>query len=88
MHWVAPFCTSNNLFLRGFEPFSQQAKHAKRLMLYPFSHRAMQSAIKVLVFIPLKLPGKTLASAYDFTVNIFVLINITNNKTHNIHESV
>ena len=88
MHWVAPFCTTNNLFLRGFEPFSRQAKHVKSLMLYPFSHRAIQSAIKVLVFIPLKLPGKTLASAYDFAVNIAMLINITNNKTYNIHESV
>ena len=57
-------------------------------MLYPFSHRAIQSVIKVLVFIPLKLPGKTLASAYDFAVNIAMLINITNNKTYNIHESV
>ena len=71
-----------------FEPFSRQAKHVKSLMLYPFSHRATQSAIKFLVFIPLKLLAKILASAYDLAVNIVMLINITNDKTHNIHDSV
>ena len=53
-------------------------------MLYPFSHRATQSTINFLVFIPLKLLGKTMASADDFAVNIVMLINITINKTHYI----
>ena len=40
--------------------------------------------ISFLIFIPL------LARAYDFAVNIVMLINITitTNKTHNIHESI
>ena len=53
-------------------------------MLYPFSHRATQSTINFLVFILLKLLGKTMASADDFAVNIVMLINITINKTHYI----
>ena len=53
-------------------------------MLYPFSHRATQSTINFLVFISLKLLGKTMASADDFAVNIVMLINITINKTHYI----
>ena len=59
-------------------------------MLYPFSHRATQSAINFLIFIPLKLLAKILASAYDFAINIVMLINITItiNKTHNIHDSI
>ena len=35
----------NNLLLTGFELSSQQAKHAKSLMFYPFNHRATQSTI-------------------------------------------
>ena len=57
-------------------------------MLYPFSHRATQFAINFLIFIPLKLLAQILASAYDFAVNIVMLINTTNNKTHNIYDSV
>ena len=57
-------------------------------MLYPFSHGATQFAINFLIFIPLKFLAKILASAYDFAVNIVILIDITNNKTHNIHDSV
>ena len=37
---------------------------------------------------PLKLLTKILASVYDFAVNIVMLINITNNKTYNIHDSI
>ena len=41
------------------------------------------------MFIPLKLLAKILASAYDFAMNIVVMfINITINKTHNIHDSI
>ena len=29
-----------------------------------------------------------MASAYSFVLNIVILINITINKTHNIHDSV
>ena len=57
-------------------------------MLYPLSHGGTQFVIIFLIFIPLKLLAKTLASAYDFAVNFVMLINITNNKTHNIHDSV
>ena len=57
-------------------------------MIYPFSHGATQSAINFLVFIPLKLLAKILASTYDFAVNIIMLINTTINKTHNIYDSV
>ena len=59
-------------------------------MLYLFSHRATQSTSNFLIFIPLKLLAKILACAYDFAVNIVMLINITItiNKTHNIHESI
>ena len=57
-------------------------------MLYPFSHRATQSAIHFLIFIPLKLLAKILVSAYDFAVNIVILINITINKTHNIYDTI
>ena len=77
-----------NLLLTGFEPFSRQIKHVKSLMLFTFSHRATQFAINVLAFIPLKLLAKILSSAYDFAVNIVMLINITINKTHNIRDSV
>ena len=52
-------------------------------MLYPFRHRAAQPAINFLIFIPQKLLAKKIASVYDFAVNIVMLINITNNKTHN-----
>ena len=53
-------------------------------MLYPFIHRASQSTIRFLIFIPLKLVAKILACTYDFAVNIVMLINITItiNKTH------
>ena len=78
----------NNRFLTGSEPFSRQVKHAKCLMLYPFSDGATHSAINVLIFIPLKLLVKILACVYEFDVNIFMLINITINKTHNIYDSV
>ena len=57
-------------------------------MLYPFSHRATLSAINFLIFIPLKLLAKILASAYNFAVVIVMLINISVNKTHNIDDSV
>ena len=57
-------------------------------MLYPFSHRATLHAINFLIFIPLKLLAKILASAYNFAVDIVMLINITVNKTHNIDDSV
>ena len=57
-------------------------------MLYPFSHRATLSAINFLIFIPLKLLAKILASAYNFAVDIVMLINISVNKTHNIDDSV
>ena len=57
-------------------------------MLFTFSHRATQFGINVLAFIPLKLLAKILSSAYDFAVNIVMLINITINKTHNIHDMV
>ena len=57
-------------------------------MLYPFSHGATQFAINLLIFTPLKLLAKILVSVYDFAVNIVMLINITNNKTHNVHDSV
>ena len=72
----------------GFETFSQQVKHVKNLMLYPFSHGATQAAITFLVFIPLKMLAKILASGYDFAANIVILINITIDKTHNIYDSV
>ena len=77
----------NNLLLTGFEPFSRQVKNVKSIVLYPFSHRATQSAINFLIFIPITLPAKILAGAYDFAVNIVMLINIIN-KTHNIHDTV
>ena len=57
-------------------------------MFYPFSHRAIQSTLNVLIFISLKLLAKILGSAYDFAVNIVMSINITNNKTHDIHDSI
>ena len=57
-------------------------------MLYPFSHRATLSAINFFIFIPLKLLAKILASAYNFAVDIVMLINISVNKTHNIDDSV
>ena len=59
-------------------------------MLYLFCHRAIQFLTNFLIFIPLKLLPKILASAYDFAVNIVMLINITItiNKTHNIHDSI
>ena len=80
----------NNLLLTGFELFSQQVKHVKSLMLYLFCHRDIQCFTNFLIFIPLKLLPKILASAYDFAVNIVMLINITItiNKTHNIHDSI
>ena len=39
---------------------------------------------------PLKPLGKTLAAAYDFGVNIVMLINITTiiDKTHNIYDLI
>ena len=57
-------------------------------MLYPFSHGATQFAINLLIFTPLKLLSKILVRVYDFAVNIVMLINITKNKTHNVHDSV
>ena len=57
-------------------------------MLYPFSHGATQFAINLLMFTPLKFLPKILVRAYDFAVNIVMLINITKNKTHNVHDSV
>ena len=55
-------------------------------MLYPLSHRVTQFAINFLTFIPQKLLAKILANVYDFAVNIVTLINIANNKAHNIHD--
>ena len=78
----------NNLLLTVFEPFSRQANYVNSLVLYPFSHGDTQPATIFLVFIPLKLLAKVLASACDFVVNIVMLINITINKTHNIYDSV
>ena len=74
----------------GSELFSQEAKSVESLMFCPFSHRATQSTINFLIFIPLELLTKILACAYDFAVNIVMLINITItiNKTHNIHDSI
>ena len=42
------------------------------------------------IFMLLKLLAKILASAYDFGVNIVMLINITItiNKTHNIYDLI
>ena len=59
-------------------------------MLYPFSHRITQPARNFVIFMSLKLLAKILASAYDFAVNIVMLINITItiNKTHNIHDLI
>ena len=51
-------------------------------MPYLFSHT---DYVEFFNFFTLKLLAKTLASAYDFAVKIVMLINITNNKTHNIH---
>ena len=47
-------------------------------MLYPFRHNKFFNLYTLL------------ARAYDFAVNIVMLINITitTNKTHNIHESI
>ena len=54
-----------------------------------FISLVIQSTINFLMLIPLKLLAKILASAYDFAMNIVVMfINITINKTHNIHDSV
>ena len=49
---------------------------------------ATHLAINFLVFIPIKILAKILTSVYDFDVDIVMLINITINKTHNIHDSV
>ena len=70
-------CLTENLLLAGFELFLQQAKYVKSLTFYQFSHRATQSAITFLIFMPLKLLAKILASTYDFCVTIVMLINIT-----------
>ena len=72
----------NNLLLTGSEIFSRQVKHIKILMPYLFSHT---DYVEFFNFFTLKLLAKTLASAYDFAVKIVMLINITKNKTHNIH---
>ena len=40
------------------------------------------------MFVPLRRLAKILASAYDFAVNIVIWINITINKTNNIHVTV
>ena len=81
---------TENLLLTGFELFSRQVKHVKGLILYPFSHRPTQSTINFLIFIPLKPLAKILAGAYDFGVNIVMLINIftTIDKTHNIYDLI
>ena len=78
----------NNLLLTGFELFLRQVKHVKSLFLYPFSHRATQSTINFLVFIPLKLLAKIMTNIYNFAVTIVMFINITINKTHSIYDSV
>ena len=57
-------------------------------MLYSFSNTVTQSAINFLMFVPLRRLAKILASAYDFAVNIVMWINITINKTNNIHVTV
>ena len=81
---------TENLFLKRFELSSQQVKCADSLIFYPFSHATTLATINFLIFIPLKLPAKILASTYDFAVNIVMLINITItiNKTHNIHDLI
>ena len=77
---------TENLLLTGFKLFSQEAKSVDSPMFYPFSHRATQSTINFLIFIPLELLAKILACAYDFAVNIVMLINITItiNKTQHL----
>ena len=72
------------------------ADHVKALSLFSdklsmsktWCHGSTQFAINLLIFIPLKLLANILSSAYDFAVNIVMLINITNNKTRNIHDLV
>ena len=49
---------------------------------------ATHPAINFLVLIPIKILAKILASTYDFAVDIVMLINITINKIHNIHDSI
>ena len=80
--------SSDNLLLTGLEIFPRQVKHVKNLMVYPFSHGATQSAVILVIFIPLKLLAKTLPSPYDFAENIVMLIGITISKRHNIYDSV
>ena len=81
---------TETLLLTGFELFLWQFKHVKGLILYPFSPRAIQSTMNFSIFMLLKLLAKILASAYDFGVNIVMLINITItiNKTHNIYDLI
>ena len=57
-------------------------------MFYPSSHRVTQSMIKFFSFYALKLLLKIMASAYDFAVNIVMLINYTINKALNTHDSL
>ena len=73
-------------FSRDLNPFHDKLRMSKALC---FIHLAkeQQSPINFLIFIPLTLPAKILAGAYDFGENIVMLINIIN-KTHNIHDTV
>ena len=81
---------TENMLLTGFQLFSRQVKHVKGLIIYPFSRRAAQPTINFLIFMPLKPLAKILAGAYDFGVNIVMLINITTtiDKTLNIYDLI
>ena len=57
-------------------------------MFYLFSHRVTQSMIKFFSLYALKLLLNVMANAYDFAVNIVMLINYTINKALNIHDSL
>ena len=78
----------NNLLLKGFELFFRQVKHVKNLTFYLFSLSITQSIIKFFSLYALKLLLKIMANAYDFAVNIVMLINYTINKARNIHDSL
>ena len=73
------FCSSQDM-----NPFHDKLSMSKALCFTVYS----QPEVNNLVFIPLKILAKILASAYNFAVNIVMLTNITNNKTHNIYDLV
>ena len=61
---------------------------SKALCFIRLANTVTQSAINFLMFVPLRRLAKILARAYDFAVNIVMWINITINKTNNIHVTV